>query len=277
MTKSETKVVDLLGALAALHALVGMPDDRQLETYAGRAGFQLSRSTANTIRRGLGRPRYKTVEAFVVACMEYAKTRKPAIKLPADYTDMALWGVRYEYFSAADKAVRSEKLADAIGLSAQLPRSLGSRAKLLDPHSGVVEFVGRVAELENLLAWCHDDSAGRLRLLTGPGGIGKTRLAMELTRQLTKLSWHCDWVGDRQEANILADIRAFASGPVFLVVDYAETRIGLEQLLRAVAANKGTVRVLLLARTAGQWWELLAASEGAVRDLIVYAGEGIRL
>jgi hypothetical protein len=61
-------------------------------------------------------------------------------------------------------------------------------------------------------------------------------------------------------------------------VDYAETRIGLEDLLRAVAADIGMVRVLLLARSAGQWWEQLAAGEGAIRDLVAEAGpEGTQL
>ena len=60
---------------------------------------------------------------------------------------------------------------------------------------------------------------------------------------------------------------------MLLVVDYAETRIGLADLLRSVAADDGAaVRVLLLARSAGQWWEQLGAGEGAIRDLVEPAG-----
>jgi hypothetical protein len=40
-----------------------------------------------------------------------------------------------------------------------------------------VDFVGRENELVALMAWCQDDSESRLRLVTGPGGVGKTRLA----------------------------------------------------------------------------------------------------
>jgi pSer/pThr/pTyr-binding forkhead associated (FHA) protein len=61
-------------------------------------------------------------------------------------------------------------------------------------------------------------------------------------------------------------------GPVMLVIDYAETRTGLSDLLRAVAADDGIVRVLLLARAAGEWWDRLAADEPAVRDLVTQAG-----
>jgi tetratricopeptide (TPR) repeat protein len=65
---------------------------------------------------------------------------------------------------------------------------------------------------------------------------------------------------------------------VLLVADYAETRIGLEELLRGVVADNGKIRLLLLARSAGQWWEQLAAGEGAIRDLIVQEGpDGVQL
>jgi hypothetical protein len=53
------------------------------------------------------------------------------------------------------------------------------------------------------------------------------------------------------------------------VVDYAETRIGLKQMLTALAGDQGDgVRVLLLARSAGDWWDQLGVGEPAVWDLI---------
>src|SRR6185503_1886084 len=52
-----------------------------------------------------------------------------------------------------------------------------SRARLLDPRLEVVGFMGRQRELAALLAWCEDDQAGRLRLVTGSGWVGKPRLA----------------------------------------------------------------------------------------------------
>jgi hypothetical protein len=165
------------------------------------------------------------------------------------------------------------KAQDQIALSAEQPRPLVSPARLLDPRCGVVRFTGRADELTDLLAWCEKDSVERLRLLTGPGGIGKTRLAMQLADRLKELGWRCELVGEGQEGRILADVRAVSSGRVFLVVDYAETRISLKALLRAVVADDGAAaRVLLLARSAGQWWEQLAASEVAIRDLVSAAG-----
>src|ERR1700761_1084605 len=49
-----------------------------------------------------------------------------------------------------------------------------SRARLLDPRLEVVGFMGRQRELAALLAWCEDDQAGRLPLVTGSGWVGKT-------------------------------------------------------------------------------------------------------
>ena len=57
-----------------------------------------------------------------------------------------------------------------------------SWARLLDPRRELVGFVGRERRAGVLVAWYEDDEAGRLRLVTGPGGVGKTRLAVELCR-----------------------------------------------------------------------------------------------
>jgi hypothetical protein len=261
-------------ALTALHVLVGAPDDRQLEHYASLTGHRLARSTANNVRHGRGRPRFETVEAFVAGCLTFAEKRKPPVYVPAEYSDLKMWQVRYDYFTEVTATAAKIQTPNRLDLSTQLPRLRDSPARLLDPQNGVVQFIGRVDELAALLTWCEDDSGGRLRLITGPGGIGKTRLALQLTTKLKELQWRCEWVGDRQEAHVLAAIRAVSPGPVLLVADYAETRIGLEELLRGVVADNGKIRLLLLARSAGQWWEQLAAGEGAIRDLIVQNDHG---
>jgi hypothetical protein len=57
-------------------------------------------------------------------------------------------------------------------------------ASLLEPGLGVVPFTGRAAELAQLEGWCLGDQAGLVRLLTGGGGSGKTRLALELVSRM---------------------------------------------------------------------------------------------
>lgn len=269
--EEEERAATLLEALSALWALAGKPSNRDLEACAARTGRKLARSTASNIRNGNVNPTWDKIEAFVTACRKYAQMRHPRIVLPDEYADMSQWFARYEFFADGAGKEPSGKTADGAGRSLQLPRSLESRAKLLDPHRGVAKFVGRSIELEGLIGWCLDDAAEPLRLLTGPGGIGKTRLALELIRQLEEERWQCGWAGDRRESRALADLRAVTSGPILLVVDYAETRVGLDLLLREAVADKGKVRVLLLARSAGQWWDLLRAGEGAIRDLVADA------
>jgi tetratricopeptide (TPR) repeat protein len=144
-----------------------------------------------------------------------------------------------------------------------------SWARLLDPRRELVRFIGRDDELAVLVAWCEDDRGDRLRLVTGPGGVGKTRLSVELCRRMKELGWRAERVADGQELAAIAAVRAVTRSRVLLVVDYAETRVGLRQMLTALAGVQGEgVRVLLLARSAGDWWDQLGAGEPAVWDLV---------
>jgi Tetratricopeptide repeat len=174
---------------------------------------------------------------------------------------------------AAERAQAREALLRAGELpvrAGELPG--GGPAGLLDPRRGLVGFTGREVELARLLGWCGSGELRGVRLVTGPGGVGKTRLSVELCARLEPDGWRCVRVGDGEEAGVLAAARRGWPGRVLLVVDYAETRIGLGVLLRAVAADPGPVRVLLLARGAGEWRDRLAAAEPAVRELVAGAG-----
>ena len=171
------------------------------------------------------------------------------------------------------------------GKSGQLVRSLPpgddspdaalSPATLLVPEQTVVPFIGREAELSELTAWCMGRS-GPLWLLTGAGGTGKTRLAWELAARLT--GWDCGWVRPGQEPNAIDVLRRDKS---LIVVDYAETRARkqlAELIWELVWQHKHQVRVLLIARAAGDWWrELYLAVQGQnARKLVRNAGQ-IRL
>lgn len=143
-----------------------------------------------------------------------------------------------------------------------------SPAGLLVPSQRIVEFVGRDRELTDLLAWCEHETTSRVRLITGPGGVGKTRLAVELCIRLRELGWHCEQIAHDADSTALETVREVTSGRVLLVVDYAETRAGLAHLLRSVALGDDLVRVLLLARSAGEWWERLRTADAGVRKLL---------
>lgn len=144
-----------------------------------------------------------------------------------------------------------------------------SWARLLDPRRELVEFFGRESELADLTAWCEDERAGRLRLVTGPGGVGKTRLSVELAERMKKARWRSERIADGQEGMAIPALRATTSSRALLVVDYSETRVWLRQMLSALASEQGVgVRVLLLARSTGDWWDQLGAAEPAVWDLV---------
>lgn len=142
-----------------------------------------------------------------------------------------------------------------------------SPATLLRPDRGVVAFRGRERELAELRAWCAGD--GRpVRLLVGPGGVGKTRLARRLAEELTGQGWDCRFVRQGREAEVVDLAMDSAHRPLLLVVDYAETAVGLSRMLEAVTRAPGSVRlrVLLVARGTGEWWERLEASTFQLRE-----------
>ncbi|WP_439812036.1 ATP-binding protein [Streptomyces sp. P9-2] len=157
-----------------------------------------------------------------------------------------------------------------------IPRPPRSPAELLRPEQATVSFMGREDLLEkDLTPWCelpssqaqsapHDEPASawdwgqslvQARLLTGPGGAGKTRLAAELATRLTSRGWAA--IRLTTDTRVPLDVLSQVRRPLLIVVDYAETRVPqLHALLEAVDHDQVTspVRVLALARAAGDWW-----------------------
>jgi tetratricopeptide (TPR) repeat protein len=133
-------------------------------------------------------------------------------------------------------------------------------ARYLRPEEKVVPFRAR-PELEELLSWCATGGHAAVRLVTGDGGAGKTRLALRLGDKLAANGWQPLWVPRGAERDGVPAVRVLGQ-PCMLVVDYAETRSELAGLLDDAAADQDgpDLRVLLLARSAGEWWQQLLAS-----------------
>jgi tetratricopeptide (TPR) repeat protein len=172
----------------------------------------------------------------------------------------AVWQLWLNRQADAD---RRAALAAAVASHAvPAPALDGGVARFLRPEQEVVAFRPR-PELDQLIAWVAADQHSGVQLVTGPGGAGKTRLARELAPRVGPMGFRTWWA--RPGATVDAAEAARDSGePGLIVVDYAETRADLTDLLAAVFANQSgpLVRVLLLARSTGEWWQRLINSTG---------------
>ncbi|MFI1585100.1 tetratricopeptide repeat protein [Embleya sp. NPDC020630] len=137
-------------------------------------------------------------------------------------------------------------------------RDLASPAALLRADAEAVTFHGRDTELADLYAWCTTGSpALAARVLTGPGGQGKTRLARRLADILAREGWATGHLRseltdhDRRSPDLTTLATAL---PLLVVVDYAETRPRLlRDLITTLHPSRHRLRLLLLARSDGDW------------------------
>ncbi|MGH8895498.1 MAG: trypsin-like peptidase domain-containing protein [Egibacteraceae bacterium] len=150
-----------------------------------------------------------------------------------------------------------------------------SPSVVLWPEHGVVAFRGRHDELAELAGWCADPAAPAVRLIVGPGGRGKSRLAAELCRRMGGRGWAAGLLDKDAADDALEHVRQLGV-PALVVIDYAETRGNLARLLACLAEDDpaAPVRVLLLAREAGDWWRELLGAGGDVE--LAVAGAAVR-
>ncbi|MFE1444626.1 trypsin-like peptidase domain-containing protein [Streptomyces sp. NPDC058739] len=133
---------------------------------------------------------------------------------------------------------------------------------------------GRVAELQD---WLASPEPLEARLVVGPGGYGKTRLAAELHQRALAMGWITGMVQADQADRLPIEPMARLGScelPLLLIVDYAETRPDVVQhLLRTVSTEAGhTVRLLMLARSPGKWWESLWGSTWQLQEAVALDG-----
>lgn len=146
-----------------------------------------------------------------------------------------------------------------------------SPGALLRAEFGVVPFHFRIDAMENLEAWCLADPLLGIRLYTGPGGMGKTRLALEVCRRLRARGWQAGFVPHHRSAAETWATLEEIGGARLLVIDYSETRRPLiVALLKQILQSNGSapVRILLLARAALDWWDQLRAAGEGVGELL---------
>lgn len=134
-------------------------------------------------------------------------------------------------------------------------------SQLLTARNRVVPFSNREAELADLTAWRDSDARHAMRLLHGGGGQGKTRLADRVFEDAEQAGWQV--LAARHVTDVRYRSRVAESDTLgedrdrtLVVVDYAD-RWPLDDLALLVAETEhrcaGTIRILLLARSAA-WW-----------------------
>jgi hypothetical protein len=87
----------------------------------------------------------------------------------------------------------------------------GSPAALLRAERQVVRFTGRSAELRGLGLWARGSTRGVVRLISGPGGAGKTRLAVEFAARLETGGWQCGLLAAGRGGEAIASIACSAT------------------------------------------------------------------
>ncbi|MGH3939356.1 MAG: tetratricopeptide repeat-containing protein, partial [Pseudonocardiaceae bacterium] len=143
------------------------------------------------------------------------------------------------------------------------PSARHQPSRLLTARYQVVDFTGRDRELAQLADWRDDPALGLVvRLVHGPGGQGKTRLAAQFAQLSAELGWTVAVVAHRSydtaPSSGLDAAQMTGTRGLLVIVDYAERwpvgdllALAQDPLLRAGMST----RVLLLSRPAGGWWD----------------------
>ena len=180
-----------------------------------------------------------------------------------------------------------DKLPDEVGLA--LRRMLGrhlvidptevwrpgpSEIHLLRAEYGVVPFhEQRRPEMDRLLAWCETDARMAVRVVTGAGGTGKTRLMIELCKQARRRRWRAGFLHRETPVTPSWELDGLVDGeePLLLVVDYAETkRDVLVPVLRRLSLDHASpkTRVILVARAVSDWLPDLRRADPKLQELL---------
>ena len=121
---------------------------------------------------------------------------------------------------------------------------------LLAAEHALAPFVARGTETKKLMRWCLDPAALPVHVLAGPGGVGKSRLAVQVARELPD-GWVVGRCASGKAALLLPAVLA-CQEPTLVIVDDADTKPGVASLVEQLGerAERGEIKVLLLVREA---------------------------
>jgi hypothetical protein len=154
-----------------------------------------------------------------------------------------------------------------ISVAARIRRTPKREIDILDPAYQAVPLVGRKQDLQFLHDWLSPEARIAVTAMVGPGGSGKTRLALEILEQLSP-----NWQGGfltAEEANRFLGKENLSEWswqmPTLVVVDYAALMANTLARWFSELADHATpqhpLRILLLERHADPnsgWYRDLA-------------------
>ncbi len=180
-----------------------------------------------------------------------------------------------EKLEAIAKIVQAEiKLADshddAPFRQLELIKQEANSTNLFYYGSRLVEFRGRETEMEFLDRFLKSPSPFAWCLITGSGGSGKSRLALELCMNI--VDWHAGFVNK----SMLTDLSFWQiwqpNRPTLLVVDYAEAYAeNLGDVARCLQRKKHrpryAIRLLIIERERKDWYDTYLGAGNSDREV----------
>ncbi|MEU3979158.1 hypothetical protein AB0F77_03460 [Streptomyces sp. NPDC026672] len=137
------------------------------------------------------------------------------------------------------------------------PETSESALRLMRAEYRLTPFLPRdeLVVLDDLCAGLAPGDPTGLTVLSGRGGAGKTRLALELADRLTRKGWRAGVLRERIDDPLALGSLAAGGAPLLVVVDYADARVDqTTALLRALRHRTAPTAVVLAARTTrGDW------------------------
>jgi tetratricopeptide (TPR) repeat protein len=187
----------------------------------------------------------------------------PIAPLVSDPDAAALLGTRADLLTTVGPQLRLAVTAETSVALVPPYRAATARfgrepGRLLLPEYGIVPFAGGEGDLGTLETWCLTGAGPALRVITGAGGSGKTRLAAEMCLRMARRGWQAGFADSRVPGG---QPQLEFDRPTLLVVDDADLDVTLlAKLIRTAgswASEAPPLRVLLLARHVTGWWDTL--------------------
>jgi hypothetical protein len=162
-----------------------------------------------------------------------------------------------------------ERVSDASILCYDWDPARAPASALLRADCEVVPFHFRSDEIREYTDWCERDEFLLVRVVTGPGGVGKTRFCRHFCKLLFNAGkWSggfVTWSSSLGRAPFFGD----EDVPTIAVIDYAELATErITAVLDALLARRSKSRVILLSRTAGLWLDKMQSGSGRAADIL---------